>query len=600
MQKLKKILLIVPMICMLCMSFIGTAARAEDKINTTSTAAKSEQSKENTAENKTNVTNADASTGSKNTAKDDSESTATSKSTAADTKNVSETNSSKKNPSNTFEIPTIGKEEMPETLPAWKNIRGKLYYVTNDGILKKLGWFKEKEENPNADNDNEYYFDIDYAATIGWKKIDNSWYYFNESGIKQTGWKFVNYNWYLLDQSGKMEKGWVKNNGHKYYLNDEGIMVSGKKYIDNKWYFFAQDGALETGLYTYNGKLYYSDSEGVMVANQWVKINNDKYYVKADSGVATGYAVIDNAAESFDLNGRYTGPVTMKEHLFVKHLNVGSADCAFIKLPNGETVLIDTGTPETSEKLINFLKSQELKKKDGKEVIDYIVITHGHSDHIGGIPAILENFNVGKVYIPKIAVMKDWYSDVKVTAENTNTVNMMKTDYEIYNNAVKAMKDKNIKFLNTGKGEFIDKDKILQFVQSDKDFGGIGSEKIAQYYWGINDNSAIVFLNYGDLQELFTADMEWTSEKDFWTSDLLKGRKIDLLKVPHHGNSTSSTPDFINYLQPAVGIISRAQGADTNTTADKNLLSNGVSIYETSKKDGISIYATQDNWTLQE
>ena len=63
-------------------------------------------------------------------------------------------------------------------------------------------------------------------------------------------------------------------------------------------------------------------------------------------------------------------------------------------------------------------------------------------------------------------------------------VEMMKTDYEVYNDAVKAMKDKNIEFTNTKNGEFIDKNKILQFVQSDKDFGGIGSEKITEYYWG--------------------------------------------------------------------------------------------------------------------
>ena len=106
-------------------------------------------------------------------------------------------------------------------------------------------------------------------------------------------------------------------------------------------------------------------------------------------------------------------------------------------------------------------------------------------------------------------------------------------------------------------------------------------------------------MNYGDLHALFTADMEWNSEKDFWTSDLLNGRDVNVLKVPHHGHDTSSTADFIRYLKPDIGIISRAAESIEKNTAYNNLISNGVSVYETSAKDGVSIYATPENWTVQ-
>ena len=200
--------------------------------------------------------------------------------------------------------------------------------------------------------------------------------------------------------------------------------------------------------------------------------------------------------------------------------------------------------------------------------------------------------------MPDIAIMKDWYSDVKVTKENASSVEMLKTEYKIYQDAVQAMKDKDMKFTNTKKGEFIDKDKILQFVQSDKNFGPIGSEQITANYWGINENSAIVYLNYGDLQALFTADMEWNSEKDFWVNNVLDGKNVDVLKVPHHGNDTSSTVDFIRYVKPDIGIISRSEESIEKNIAYSNLISNGVSLYETSVKDGISIYATPQNWTV--
>ncbi|OPJ54620.1 MBL fold metallo-hydrolase [Clostridium chromiireducens] len=581
----KKILIVVPIILFLCMSYMGTIVRAEDKVNQTSTDISNNENQTNT-----NIAN---------TQNDNKTNTTNNKSTNS-TSNNSEQSQSSENVSETENSSAVKKEENPltENISGWKNINGKLYYATKDGIVKEKGWFKEKDENPNVKNDNEYYLDEDHSAITGWKEIHKSWYYFDEAGVKQTGWKYIKYNWYYLDKDGIMQTGWIKGDGNRYYFNDEGVMSIGKKYIDDKWYFFGATGILQTGFYINQGKLYYSENDGTMSANEWVKTRSSKYYIKADSSAITGNAIIDNVAERFDDNGKYIGPGDVKEHLFIKYLSVGNADCAFIKLPSGETALIDTGTPESSQDVINFLKEQNLKKDDGKGVVDYIIITHAHSDHIGGLASILENFNVKKVYMPEIAKMKDWYSNIEVTEENRANVEMMKIDYNVYNDAVKAMKDKNLEFTNTKKGEFIDKDNVLQFVESDKNFGPIGTPQIVADYWGVNENSAIVFLNYGDLKALFAADMEWNSEKDFWKSDLLQGKQIDVLKVSHHGYDTSSTPDFVRYLKPIMGVISRDKDGSTKGIAYKNLVSNGVTIYETSAKDGVSIYATPENWTV--
>lgn len=582
-KTMNKRLAIFSMILFLSISFNGIMARADDKLNKTDLITTS-----NTNESDSNSTNANENKTNTGTSKSD---------ISAQSSTDQKQSDAKENPNK--DLSTVNNEQEIEALPEWKNVDGKLYYFTKDGKLQKTGWFKEKDENPKANNDNEYYLDENHAATIGWKKIDNLWYYFDDVGVKQTGWKVIDYNSYHLNKNGVMEKGWIKDNNKRYYLNDGGAMTVGKKYIDNKWYFFGSDGTLQTDFYINGGKMYYSTSDGVMVANEWVKTRNYKYYVKADSSVAVGNAIINNEEEEFDSNGRYMGATQIKEHLFIKYLNVGNADCEFIKLPSGETALIDTGTPETSDKVIDFLKQQNLEKEDGKEVIDYIIITHGHSDHIGGLAAILDKFKVKKIYMPDIAKVKDWYSNIKETPENKDTIEMMKTDYLIYQDAVKAMKDKNIEFTNTKRGEFIDKDKLLEFVQSDKDFGSIGSEKISGYYWGLNENSALVYLNYGDLKTLFAADMEWNSEKDFWTSNLLDGRKIDVLKVPHHGRDTSSTSDFLAYLKPTIGIISRADNGNKDNDAYINLITNGVSLYETSTNDGVSINATKENWILE-
>ena len=128
--------------------------------------------------------------------------------------------------------------------------------------------------------------------------------------------------------------------------------------------------------------------------------------------------------------------------------------------------------------------------------------------------------------MPKNAAMQNWYSGLKVNDEVSQAdIDMLKYDYQIYKEAAKAVKDNGLKFINPTPGQYIDSNEILQFVQSGKDFGPIGSQKHMAEYWGINENSAIVYLNYGDFQGLFAADMEWTSEKDFWVSDLLDGKK---------------------------------------------------------------------------
>lgn len=82
------------------------------------------------------------------------------------------------------------------------------------------------------------------------------------------------------------------------------------------------------------------------------------------------------------------------DKLVVHFIDVGQGDSSFIQFPNSETSLIDGGTRKNGQKVVNYLDDLDI------ENIDYLIATHPHEDHIGGLPEIIDNFSIGNVYMP--------------------------------------------------------------------------------------------------------------------------------------------------------------------------------------------------------
>lgn len=214
-----------------------------------------------------------------------------------------------------------------------------------------------------------------------------------------------------------------------------------------------------------------------------------------------------------------SAPASVKETQ-VYFLDVGQGDCELIRLKNGETILIDSGTGETSAQLTAYIKDLGISR------IDTLIATHPHEDHIGGMAQVVRSFSIGQIYMPKIA-------DAQVP---TTTV---------YEKLLTAIQQKGLK-INTARGGttvFSSGDESMQVFAPN-----------SNKYSGLNSYSVAVKLVSGQKSFLFTGDAEADSEKEM----IAKGYdlKSDVFKCGHHGSSTSNSAAFLKAVSPSAAVIS--------------------------------------------
>ncbi len=199
----------------------------------------------------------------------------------------------------------------------------------------------------------------------------------------------------------------------------------------------------------------------------------------------------------------------------VHYIDVGQGDCEFIELPNGQTMLIDAGNSHNGSEIVSYIKSIFEYDK-----IDFVVATHPHSDHIGGMAEVLNSFDVGAMYMPEKAHTTDTFENLLEAIENNNI------------NLHRAKANTNI--LTSG----LLKIDILAPIEDG--------------YSNLNNYSVVVKLVYGETVFLFMGDAEQEVESRLLSADI----DADVLKVGHHGSNTASTAAFIKKVTPTVSVIS--------------------------------------------
>lgn len=225
------------------------------------------------------------------------------------------------------------------------------------------------------------------------------------------------------------------------------------------------------------------------------------------------YKVIDDNTESVvdvDNNGDNI-QLKIDGDLKIYYLNVGQADSILVE-NDGSYMLIDAGNNVDGTKLVDYFK------KMGIDAFDYVIATHAHEDHIGGIDNILNNFKVKHFYMPDVVTTSKTFEDVVIALEDNNIA---------FETPIVGSK------FNVGECMF----EVLHVGDNDDD---------------LNDTSIVVRGVYGNNSFIFMGDATSNVEETLLNMDI----DSDVLKVGHHGSKYSSAIAFLHKVTPKYAIIS--------------------------------------------
>lgn len=203
--------------------------------------------------------------------------------------------------------------------------------------------------------------------------------------------------------------------------------------------------------------------------------------------------------------------------MFVDFVDVGQGDCALIRTSDA-VILIDAGEAGTAETVVSYLKEKGIKN------IDCCIATHPHSDHIGALYRIFEEFSVDTVLLPDIP-------DELIPTTST---------YEKFLDGLENVKN----IIPAGAGD------NFYFGSLNLDILGPVKE-----YDDLNQMSLVSKVSFGNTSVMLTGDAETPAE-----TDMLKKRNVDysadILKVGHHGSKTSTSEKWLKAVNPQFAVVS--------------------------------------------
>ena len=264
---------------------------------------------------------------------------------------------------------------------------------------------------------------------------------------------------------------------------------------------------------------------------------------------------------SFGISGSNVNPSDIPENsnFEVHFIDVGQADSALIEC-DGETMMIDGGNVADSNVVAAYLKKEDVTE------LNYVVCSHAHEDHVGGLSGALSVAKADNIYAPK-------------TEANTKA----------YKNFKKKAEEQNVEIKHPHIGDEI------QLGSSTVEFLGPVDENGKD----LNSTSIVLKITYGNTSFLFTGDAESDEEEEILNSgaDL----KSTVLKVGHHGSITSTSYPFLREVMPQYAVISVEKGnsyGHPNEETLSKLSDAGVEVYRTDESGDIVMTSDGNNISI--
>lgn len=254
--------------------------------------------------------------------------------------------------------------------------------------------------------------------------------------------------------------------------------------------------------------------------------------------------------------------------LKVHFIDVGQGDSVLIESDN-KYMLIDAGERNKSKVVIDYLENIGVKK------LDYLIATHPHSDHIGGLADVIGYFDIGKVIMPDVVHTTKTFEDL-----------------------LDAISEKNLKITKAVVGNV--------YNIGDASFVIIAPNKNS--YDNLNNYSVGIKLQNGANSFLFTGDAEVKSENEMLQNGI--NLDADVLKLGHHGSSTSNSHNFLDAVTPDIAIISVGEGnsyGHPHAEVLQTLNDRNIKLYRTDKQgtiilesDGNTITSNYEPYTISD
>ena len=257
--------------------------------------------------------------------------------------------------------------------------------------------------------------------------------------------------------------------------------------------------------------------------------------------------IAENNTNTFiDINSNNkSNYISTENDLKVYFIDVGQADSILVANKQ-EYMLIDAGNNDDGNDVVDFLREK------GIDRIDYLIGTHPHEDHIGGLDTVINNFEINNIYMPKIETTTKTFKDV-----------------------LNAISNKKLKVTAPKKGDKFTVGEANAEVMTDSILNKDN----------LNLSSIVIRLEFENNSFLFMGDAETENEKTItWP-------KTDVLKVGHHGSNTSTSQKFLNEVSPTYGVI--MAGKDNSYGLPKENILNRLT------KLNVKLYRTDLNGTIE-